>query len=172
MKRIIITESQLKKVKKTLLNEYRITTPRARQREYEEWLAKKEKKEKERLERKKSGKSFWDFLKGKTKSTEDEANINEIGHSSFSETKPIDNTEQGKTLRPAIAKLKGVNHIVIIDKEDKIIGYGPPISNMDRGRICSIAQSLIDEWEDEVNMNEIDQPDFGKIQPISFCNIK
>ena len=51
MKRIIITESQLKKVKKTLLNEYRITTPRARQREYEEWLAKKEKKEKERLER-------------------------------------------------------------------------------------------------------------------------
>ena len=31
MKRIIITESQLKKVKKTLLNEYRITTPRARQ---------------------------------------------------------------------------------------------------------------------------------------------
>lgn len=75
MKRIIITESQLKKVKKTLLNEYRITTPRARQREYEEWLAKKEKKEKERLERwnkvKKSGKSFLDFLKGESKSVED-----------------------------------------------------------------------------------------------------
>ena len=73
MKRIVITESQLKKVRKTLLNEYRITTPRARSREYEEWLAKKEKKEKERLERKKSSVSFWDFLKGKTKSTEDDS---------------------------------------------------------------------------------------------------
>lgn len=172
MKRIIITESQLKKVKKTLLNEYRITTPRARSREYEEWLAKKEKKEKERLERKKSSTSFWDFLKGKTKSTEDEDNINEIGSENFSETKPLDNTKQGKTLRPAIAKLKGKNHIVIIDKDDNIIGYGPTIGGRGKGEICSVAQSLIDEWEDEVNMNEIDQPDFGKIQPISFCNIK
>ena len=33
MKRIVITESQLKKVKKTLLNEYRITTPKARAKE-------------------------------------------------------------------------------------------------------------------------------------------
>ena len=80
MKRIVITESQLKKVKKTLLNEYRITTPKARAKEYDEWLAKKEKKEKERLERwdqvKKSGKSFWDFLTGENKSTEDEENNN------------------------------------------------------------------------------------------------
>ena len=135
MKRIVITESQLKKVRKTLLNEYHITTPRARQREYE-------------------------------------VNINEIGSENFSETKPLDNTKQGKTLRPAIAKLKGKNHIVIIDKDDNIIGYGPTIGGRDKGEICSVAQSLIDDWEEEVNMNEIDQPDFGKIQPISFCNIK
>jgi hypothetical protein len=125
MKRIIITESQLKKVKKTLsLTE-----------------------------------------QGKTLR-------NEIGGENFSDVKTLSNPEQGKTLRPAIAKLKGENHIVIINKEGLIVGYGPSVGNMDKDRICSIAQSLIDEWEEEVNMNEIDQPDFGKIQPISFCKIK
>ena len=139
MKRIVITESQLKKVRKTLLNEYHIPTPMVRQREYED-------------------------------------NINEIGSEKFSETKPLDNTKQGKTLRPAIAKLKGKNHIVIIDKDDNIVGYGPAVGNMDKDkdkdRICKIAKILIDDWEEEVNMNEVDQPDFDNIQPITFCTIK
>ena len=120
MKRIIITESQLKKVKKALAKEP----------------------------------------------------IIEIGQSNFSEINPINNVEQSKTLRPAIAKLKGLDHIVIIDKTGYIVGYGPPIKGRSKSEICSVAQNLIDDWEEEVNMNEIDQPDFNNVQPITFCNIK
>jgi hypothetical protein len=101
-----------------------------------------------------------------------EESITEIGGEAFSDTKAISNPEQGQTLRPAIAKLKGENHIVVIDKGGRIIGYGPAVGNMKRGQICSIAQRLIDDWEEEVSMNELDAPDFGKVQPLTFCNIK
>lgn len=102
-----------------------------------------------------------------------EESINEIGEDDFSDRKEFDAGTSGN-LSPAIAKMRGKNYIVVIDKGGKIIGYGPTITpNMGRGQICSIAQRLIEEWEEEVaneyDMNETDQSDFQGIKPITFC---
>lgn len=97
-----------------------------------------------------------------------EEKINEIGISDFSDTKEIG---KGGVLRPAIAKLKGENYIVVLDRNNNVFGYGPKITKgMGREQICRIAQRLMDDWEEEATMNEVDKGDFESVQPITFCS--
>lgn len=102
-----------------------------------------------------------------------EESINEIGGNDFEDKKGFD-AGTSSILSPAIAKMKGKDYIVVVDKSGKIIGYGPSITpNMNRAQICTIAQRLIEDWEDEVaneyKMDEADQSDFQGIKPITFC---
>ncbi len=101
-----------------------------------------------------------------------EESINELGTGDFKDTKTFDAGDTGSTLVPAIGKLKGKSHIVILDRKGNIIGYGPEISrSISRAQICTIAQRLIEDWEDEVNMiDELDQRDFQDAKPITFCS--
>ena len=97
-----------------------------------------------------------------------EEKINEIGASDFSDAKEIGG---GTVLKPAIAKLKGKNHVVVVDKNGNVFGYGPEITrNMDRAMICRIADKLVKEWEDEAKLYETDRHDFSDVQPITFCS--
>jgi hypothetical protein len=100
-----------------------------------------------------------------------EESINELGPDSFTDTVDIDNKSDSTVLRPAIAKLKGQNHIVIIDNKDSIIGYGPSVKGLSRQRVCAIAQQLIRDWEDEVtSIDELEGRSFDDIKPITFCS--
>jgi hypothetical protein len=97
-----------------------------------------------------------------------EEKINEIGIGDFSDTKEIG---KGGILRPAIAKLKGENYIVVLDRNNNVFGYGPKISKgMDREQICKIADRLMKDWEEEAAMNEVDRGDFESVQQITFCS--
>lgn len=99
-----------------------------------------------------------------------EDKMNEIGISDFTDTKEIGGGSE--LLRPAIAKLRGKDHIVVIDTKGNVFGYGPEITrNMDRTMICKIANKLVSEWEEEaMMMKEADISDFGDIKPITFCS--
>ena len=97
--------------------------------------------------------------------------INELSNDSFTDTMDIDNKSGSTILRPAIAKLKGRRHIVIINNEDTIIGYGPIVKGLSRQRVCAIAQQLISDWEGEVtNIDELESSSFDDIKPITFCS--
>jgi hypothetical protein len=98
-----------------------------------------------------------------------EEEINEIGVSDFSDTETIG--KGGDVLRPAVATLKGKRYIVVIDKGGRVFGYGPQIGKgMDKEKICRIADKLVQDWEEEALMNEVDSPDFENVQPITFCS--
>lgn len=98
-----------------------------------------------------------------------EEKINELGPSDFSDTKEIG--KSSGVLKPAIAKLKGKNHVVVIDNKGNVFGYGPEITpNMTRQQICTIANKLVSDWEEEATMNEADTSDFSGMKPITFCS--
>jgi len=98
-----------------------------------------------------------------------EETISEIGGESFTNTKEIGSG--GGTLRPAVAKLRGVLHVVIIDKNKNIVGYGPSTKGLSREKVCSIAQRLINDWEEEVgSLDEVESRNFEDIKPITFCS--
>ena len=89
----------------------------------------------------------------------------------FTDTEEIENTSESTILRPAMAKLKGQTHIVIIDNNDSIIGYGPTVKGLSKQKVCSIAQGLIEDWQDEVDgIDEVDQRNFDVVKPITFCS--
>jgi hypothetical protein len=98
-----------------------------------------------------------------------EEEITEVGSSEFTDRINVP-TKSNNTLTAAIAKLKGKRHIVVIDKQGRVQGYGPVITpDMDRTKICSIAEKLVAGWEEEVSMNEVDQH-FDEVKPLTFCS--
>jgi hypothetical protein len=100
-----------------------------------------------------------------------ENKINELGTSDFTDTVKI--SGGSSVLKPAIAKLRGKNHIVVIDNKGEVFGYGPEITkNMGRNEICIIANNLVSQWDDEAKMNEADTSNFIDVKPITFCSNK
>jgi len=98
-----------------------------------------------------------------------EEKITELGSSDFMDRVNVP-TKSNNTLTAAIAKLKGKRHIVVIDKQGRVQGYGPAITpDMDKAKICYIAEKLVADWEEEVSMNEVDQQ-FDEVKPLTFCS--
>jgi len=95
--------------------------------------------------------------------------LNEVGGEKFTDIEQLGQSEE--MLKPAIAKLKGEDYIVVIDNKGKVFGYGPKVNkNMDKEQVCRIAQGLVDEWKEDVLMSEVDTGEFKSIRPITFCS--